>query len=355
MKARRIWIDYLAYLGVRLLAMVLFIFPIEANLRVLRALGALWFGLPQAIPETRVPTWLARRSAMRWLVRLSDAGNKLLRRFREHRNRAEGHIRMAFPDLPPSRVSAIAKASMQQLAMLAVEVLFSPRRVTQWNWACHIRLGRLDEALRILLGRKGCIMLTGHYGNWEMLGYALATLGFDIVAVMRPLDNEFLNHYLLDRRERSGLKLLYKKGATRAAGDVIDSGGALCFIADQNAGSKGLFVDFFGRKASTYKSIGLLAMEHQVPIIVGCARRTSPVRFEYEICVNRVIYPREWQDRPEPLIWITSEYSRAMEDFIRLAPEQYLWIHRRWKSRPKNEDSADPECEIEPLQPAIVP
>ncbi|HUN82519.1 MAG TPA: lysophospholipid acyltransferase family protein, partial [Phycisphaerae bacterium] len=170
------------------------------------------------------------------------------------------------------------------------------------------------------------------------------------VAVMRPLDNEYLNRYLLDRREQSGLKLLYKKGATRAAGDVIDSGGALCFIADQNAGSKGMFVDFFGKKASTYKSIGLLAMEREVPIIVGCARRSSWDRFQYEICVNRVIHPREWQDKDDPLRWITQEYSRAMEDFIRVAPEQYLWIHRRWKSRPKEEIEG-----VQAIEPLITP
>jgi KDO2-lipid IV(A) lauroyltransferase len=192
----------------------------------------------------------------------------------------------------------------------------------------------------VLLGRRGCIMLTGHYGNWELLGYTLATLGFEIVAVMRPLDNEYLNRFLLDRREQSGLRLLYKKGATQSAGDVIASRGALCFIADQNAGSKGLFVDFFGRKASTYKSIGLLAMEHEVPIIVGCARRTAK-GYQYELCVNRIIRPEEWRDREDPLMWITQEYSRAMEEFIRVAPEQYLWMHRRWKSRPKEERIAE--------------
>lgn len=337
MKRRNPSLDYLAYLAVRCLAAVLNIFPIESNLRMMRSLGAIWFTVPHALPETRVPGFLARQSWMRWLVKLSAASNKLLMRFREHRNRAEGHIRMAFPQMSPEEVSDTAKSSMQQIAMLAIEVLFGPKQITQWGWARHVRLGELEEALRILLGRRGCIMLTGHYGNWELLGYSLAVLGFDIVAVMRPLDNEYLNRFLLDRREKSGLKLLYKKGATRAAGDVIDSGGALCFIADQNAGSKGMFVDFFGKKASTYKSIGLLAMEREVPIIVGCARRRSWDRFEYEISVNRVIHPREWQDKDDPLRWITQEYSRAMEDFIRVAPEQYLWMHRRWKSRPTEE------------------
>jgi KDO2-lipid IV(A) lauroyltransferase len=98
-----------------------------------------------------------------------------------------------------------------------------------------------------------------------------------------------------------------------------------------------LFVDFFGVKASTYKSIGLLAMEHGAPIVVGCARRTSE-KFRYEIDCDRVIMPEEWQGRADPLMWITQEYSAALERLIRVAPEQYLWMHRRWKSRPKGEE-----------------
>jgi KDO2-lipid IV(A) lauroyltransferase len=311
---RRRWLDYLQYLAVRSVWALFAMAPIEANLATMRWLGRLWFTLPHALPGK----------------------SRLLSRFREHRNRAEQHIRLSFPHLDDRRVSKMALQSMQQMAMLAVEFLSTPHRIDPWNWSRHVRLSRLDEAIRILLDRRGCIMLTGHYGNWELLGYTLAVLGFDVVAVMRPLDNEYLNRYLLDRREQSGLRLLYKKGATRSAEDVIRSGGALCFIADQNAGSKGLFVDFFGRKASTYKSIGLLAMQTQVPIIVGCARRTSR-RFEYEVCVNRIIRPDEWRDKDDPLRWITQEYSTAMEDFIRVAPEQYLWIHRRWKSRPRDE------------------
>jgi len=138
------------------------------------------------------------------------------------------------------------------------------------------------------------------------------------------------------QRQKRGLQLLYKKGATRSAEDILNEGGMLCFIADQNAGHKGLFVDFFGRAASTYKSIGLLAIRHRVPIIIGYARRTSR-RFEYEIGVQRIIRPPEWQGRDDELTWITQEYTRAIEDFVRKAPEQYLWIHRRWKSRPPNE------------------
>ncbi len=341
MKRRRAWLDYVVYLVVRLVTAVLGMFPIDTTLRVMRRLGRLWFTLPHALPETRVPPWLASFGFLRWLVKLSASSNKLLGKFREHRNRAERHIRESFPLLNDREVSRIALGSMQHLAMLAVELLLSPRLVSLSTWASYVRLGRLDEAIRVLLQQRGCIMLTGHYGNWELLGFGLATLGFDIVAIMRPLDNEYLNHFLLDRRERSGLRLLYKKGATQEAPEILRQGGSLCFIADQDAGRKGMFVDFFGRRASTYKSIALLAMEYQTPIIVGCARRVGR-GFDYEMTVNRVIHPPEWQAQADELRWITQEYTRAIEEFVRAAPEQYLWIHRRWKSRPRNEREAAP-------------
>jgi len=198
MKQRKRWLDYLTYVLVRIAAAALGAFPIDTVLRVMERAGWLWFHLPRALPETRVPAALSRLGFVRPLVKLTASSNKLLGKFREHRNRAEQHIRGAFPEMSERQVSAIALASMQQMAKLAVEVLLSPRLVTLGTWARYLRLARLDEAIRALLGKRGCIMLTGHYGNWELLGFGLATLGFEITAVMRPFDNEYLNHYLLD-------------------------------------------------------------------------------------------------------------------------------------------------------------
>ncbi len=141
------------------------------------------------------------------------------------------------------------------------------------------------------------------------------------------------------RGRRAGCSLIYKKGMTEIAEEVLAKGGSVGFIADQNAGSKGLFVDFFGRKASTYKSIGLLARGYNVPIMIGCARRVSS-KLQYEVEVTRVIHPHEWQGKDNEVLWITQEYTRAIEQFIRKDPTQYLWVHRRWKTRPA-EETAD--------------
>lgn len=311
MRARKPVIDWLVYAAVRLFAMVVQMFPINVNLRTARWMGWVWYRL-----------------------------------MRRHRERAKEHLRLAYGSaLSEREADRLARKSMQQMTMMAMELLFTPRLISEWTWPRYIELKNLREALEILLDGKGAIMLTGHYGNWELLGFLLAALGFEVTAVMRPLDNPYLNDYLLSARQARGLSLLYKKGATQSAEDILAAGGILCFIADQNAGHKGLFVDFFGVKASTYKSIGLLAIRHELPVIVGYARRRSP-RFEYEVGVNRIIRPEEWKGRDDELRWLTQEYTAAIEQFVRAAPEQYLWIHRRWKSRPPDErrpkESADP-------------
>lgn len=295
-------IDRLVYLAVRVVATIMQMFPINLNLRTARLLALIWYRL---MPR--------------------------------HHRRACEHLRLAYGEqLSDEQVHRLALKSMQQLTMLVVEMFFTPRLINLWTWSRYVELKKIEPALEILLSRRGAIMVTGHYGSWELLGFTLATLGFPLTAVMRPLDNAYLNRWLMDVRAKRGLELLYKKGAARSAGDILRNGGLLCFIADQNAGRKGEFVDFFGVKASTYKSIALLAMEYRVPIIAGYARRKSD-RFEYELGCNRIIEPEEWADRPDPLHWITQEYTAAIEAFVREAPEQYLWIHRRWKSRPRDE------------------
>jgi Kdo2-lipid IVA lauroyltransferase/acyltransferase len=294
--------DFLVYLAVRLASMVFQMFPIDWNLVTARFMVHIW-----------------------------------CRIMSRHLERAREHLRLGYGSrMRPEEIDHVAFCSLQQMSMMAMECLFTPRLINELTWARYIRLNGIDRALERVLTGRGAILVTGHFGNWELIGFTLAALGFPLTAVMRPLDNPYLNEYLMDVRARRGLQLLYKKGASRSAGDILTSGGLLAFIADQNAGRKGQFVDFFGRKASTYKSIGLLAMQYNVPILVGYARRLSG-RFEYEVGCNRIIEPREWAGQPDELHWITQEYTRAIESFVRETPQQYLWMHRRWKSRPKDE------------------
>jgi KDO2-lipid IV(A) lauroyltransferase len=115
---------------------------------------------------------------------------------------------------------------------------------------------------------------------------------------------------------------------------------AIGFIADQDAGRKGLFVDFFGRKASAYKTIALLAVRYELPIICGYARRIGE-GYHFQVGCQRLICPADWVDKEDPVRWITQQYTASLEEMIRQAPEQYLWVHRRWKHRPRGEDQPE--------------
>ena len=291
------------YAALRLWATIIGCFPIEWNLFTARWMGRIW--------------WWAKSN---------------------HRAKALDNLRPALGDrYDELELRRLARRSFEHFAQLyLVELVLTPRLVSEWSWARHVELDRLGPAMRELLSERGCILLTGHFGNYELLGYTICRLGIPLVAVMRPLDNPLINRYLEASRAAGGLTLLYKKGVSAVAGQVLDRGGALSFIADQDAGRKGLFVDFFGRKASTYKSIGLLAMQKRVPIVVGSAVRTRR-GFHYRIAVERIIQPEEWDAQADPLYWVTQTFSSALEQAIRRAPEQYLWVHRRWKHRPKGE------------------
>ena len=256
---------------------------------------------------------------------------------RTRRERTLHNIALSFPDWPAARVEQVARASMRHMFQLfMVDSLATPRLVTPASWPRYVQLGNLQPALDRFIRGEPVILVTGHCGNWELLGYALAVIGYPMWAVARPLDNPLIDRWLRGIREARGMRIITKWGATPLIQDVLRTGGRLGFIADQNAGEQGLFVPFFGRLASSYKSIGLLAMHHDVPIIAGHARRIGE-KLKYELACIDAIMPEDWAVQPDPLFYITARYNRAIEQMIRAAPEQYLWVHRRWKSRPRHE------------------
>lgn len=298
-------VNWSQYLALRFAAMGLHIFSAPRNLTTARSIGS-------------------------WMYRLDG----------RHRQRALENINRSMPELGGSS-AAVAEASMQHFLQLGVEVMFTPRLIQRDTWADHVRFDRLDEAMDLVLSDRPTLLVTGHYGNWEVLGYLLALLGIDLSAIARPIDNPLVNDWLLGVRQRQGMKIITKWGATETMVETLQGGGTLAFIGDQNAGEKGMFVPFFGRLASAYKSIGLLALRFDAPIICGYARRVGE-GFRFEVGCTDIIRPEDWKQQEDPLYYLTARYSRAIERMVREAPEQYLWLHRRWKSRPRHERKGEP-------------
>lgn len=268
--------------------------------------------------------------------------------------RAVRNLEDAFPAWTPERRHATAVASYQHVFKLAVEILYSPRLVTEEGYSRHLFFSDIGAGLASVLSGRPCIMITGHAGNWELIGYAISMLGFPVHAVYRPLDLRPLDRWLLETRQRRGLTLVSKFGAVRALPEVLKAGHPVGLVADQSGGDRGLFVPFFGRLTSTYKSIGLLAMQTGADLVCGMARRLAPGEpspdgsprtagsLGYSIEMIDVFGPQDWSSQPDPLFYITARYRRAIEAMVRRAPDQYFWMHRVWRSRPAHERLGKP-------------
>ena len=302
-RKRNVIIDWLAYIGLRLLVAILYLFDVETNLRFARFLGRLMW-----------------------------------KHYARGRQRALENLRASFPDKDEKWYETIGQKSCESIAMLAVDVFFTPKLVRKDNWRQYSRFKDAERAKWLSKENKGLIFVGAHYGNFEIVGYMLGLFGFNVYSIARPLDNPFISKHLYGVRENAGQKIIDKKGAAELFDKVASTGATLCFIADQDAGDKGIFVDFFGRKASTYKSIGLLAITNNIPIVIGYGKRIDN-RFFFEMGVTRIIFPEEWAEKEDPLLWVTAEYTKAIEQFVREDPTQYWWLHRRWKHRPKAEEN----------------
>lgn len=300
-KTRLQWL--VEYAGLRAWSTVISCFPMELNLQTARLFGRAW-----------------------WMISA------------KHRARAMDNLRPAFgTQLSEAAMLKIARDSFEHFAQVyLVELILTPRLVNEWSWPRYVELGNVEPALRQLLTGGATIMLTPHFGNFELMGYTIARLGLPISAVMRSLDNSLVMDMVISAREAGGLHLLEKRGAMEDAPRILDQGGTVCFIADQDAGKKGVFSMFFNRKASWYKSIGLLAMQKRTPLVIGQMVRVER-GFRYRMEVERIVQPAEWDLQDNPLQWITDTFAAAFEAAIRRHPEQYLWMHRRWKTRPKGE------------------
>lgn len=254
---------------------------------------------------------------------------------RRHRKVAMENLRLAFGGAYTEEDrERIVFRVYEHFCMMLMEILQIPRKLHPTTWRERITLSGHPGVLDRLMKGGPIIMLTGHFGNWEMAGYLFGVFGFPPNSVARTLDNPHLDRFLRQFRERTGQKLISKNDGYDEMLAVLREGGILSFLADQDAGQRGLYVDFFGRPASTHKAIALLAIEHEAPVVVGYARRVGN-DFRYEVGVQDVIYPEEWAGTTDDVRLLTQRYTSALEDIVRRDPDQYLWLHRRWKHQPK--------------------
>lgn len=287
--------------------------------------GVQMLSVRQTVAAAHGLAWFVHRVLPRTLTRYGVASENI--------RRALGHT------LSDAEVDHIVYGMWRHLFRMVAEIIQLPRRLRLDSVPDVIEFRHRSESVRALSTGRPVILLSGHYGNWEMAMTVFGHFGFPMGVVARDLDNPYLHAWFERFRRHTGHELISKKGGGDRMVAFLERRGHLALLADQDAGAKGQFVDFFGHPASTFKSIALLAREYRALICVGYARRLDDdflnhpwVR--YEMGCEEIIDPLEF-DGPDQIREITQQYTRALERAVRRSPEQYFWVHRRWKSVPR--------------------
>lgn len=255
----------------------------------------------------------------------------------KHRAIACENIAQAYPEWAPRRIAGVARAAFEHFALVLVEMFFTRRLFRAGTANRHsswVGEERVDKALR---AGKGLVIVTGHIGNWEFSALAGAMRGMPLTCVARPLDNRWINDHLARYRVSTGMEVVYKKDALRRMVACLRENRVVVLPCDQNMRENGVFVPFFGRLASTIRSAALLSRKYGAPLVVGIQRRTSSVPFHYSIEFAPITRPEDFDGEPDPVQAMTAHFTRQLEQQIRVDPRQYLWMHKRWKTRPEGE------------------
>ncbi|MFC1650607.1 lysophospholipid acyltransferase family protein [Candidatus Latescibacterota bacterium] len=172
---------------------------------------------------------------------------------------------------------------------------------------------------------RGVIVVSCHFGSWEIVGAALSAAGMPMTVVVKRLSNPYVDRMIYDRRTGFGNKIINHGASVKHIVGALKNKEIVGLISDQDAGGDGVFVDFFGRKASTTRGAAQLALKFNVPIVVVMTLRTGNGRY-------RGLFKEITVSENDTVGTVTQRFTTYIEDVVREHPEQYFWMHRRWKT-----------------------
>lgn len=241
----------------------------------------------------------------------------------------ERQVRAAFPELGEAEVQRIARESYESLGRTTIETAVLPAFSREQVIAMFSRVDGWDIVQRAMRQGRGILFVTGHLGNWELAGSYLAARGIPIEAVARRMQNPLFDRYLTETRRRIGMSVIHDADAVKRVPRAMRENHAVAFLVDQGAvGLASTWVPFFGRYAKTPRGPAVFALRLGAPVIFGAALRQPDGR--YALGFEEVkIQPTG--DREADVDRIVADYTATLERWVRRAPGQYFWHHRRWK------------------------
>jgi KDO2-lipid IV(A) lauroyltransferase len=248
------------------------------------------------------------------------------------RRRGLQHLHMAYQNKSREELRHILKSVFEHFTMMFVEVLSFPRKIRRYNYKKYMEIKGLDLVDEALKGGKGVMFIVAHFGNWELSGYTISMLGHIMNSVARFMPNPAADRLLNYSRRFQGQRIIYNDNAVREMMRVLKNNRILALVCDQDARQGGVFVDFMGIKASTVRSPAMLHIKLGTPLLMLYCYRARPNKFYYTLSFERCALPA--LEAGKEVEQITQAFTANIEKMIHAHPEQWMWMHRRWKTRP---------------------
>lgn len=268
------------------------------------------------------------------LLLAKGIGLLLFRLNRRHRNRALENLRLSFPGKSPEELFSVCRKVYINLAKVFMEFLFLPRLGKKYFHE-KIRIVGRENLDKALARKKGVIGVTAHLDNWELLGAIMVQYGYGLDAVYHPMKNPMTDAFFNNIRRKTGMTLIPVKESLRPCLLALKKNHILGLIADQDASSDAVFVDFFGRPAATFKGPALFAVKTGSPVIFFALVREKDD--SHTLYIGKPLEVKITGELSRDLHYNTRLWSGELERWIRKYPEQWYWVHRRWHSRPRAE------------------
>ncbi len=252
------------------------------------------------------------------------------------RKTAETNLHIAFPEWTETQRDAVIRGMVRNLGWMAAEFARFPK-YSKENIEKIVVLDGNENFFDARMQRKGVLILTGHIGAWELSSFAHALYGYPLHFMARPLDNQRIDGLVNSYRCASGNQAIFKNESARVMLKILKDAGTIGILADQNTmPDEAVFVDFFGKSASTTTGIARVALHTDAAVVPGYAvwdESIGKYRLRFEPAMELIRTGDVERDVREN----TQRFAKVIEDIIRKYPEQWVWVHGRWSVRPKGE------------------
>jgi KDO2-lipid IV(A) lauroyltransferase len=248
------------------------------------------------------------------------------------KNVMENNLKYAFPEYTSRERKAIINQVYNNFFILWIEILQN-WRLTEDFLEQHIVLNNWEVLEKARDEGKGLILLTGHLGNFEWFGHYMAIKCGNFYAIQKRIKNPYVNNFIVKIREHHGMKLIYTNEAMKKCYSLLKRDKIVGIVCDQDFGKRGIFVNFFNKPASTAVGPAVLHLRTKSPLIMCISIRRDLGKFDFYF--ERIPDLNSSELNEQAIYTITQAHTNILEKWIRRYPEQWLWTHRRWRTKPQ--------------------